>query len=55
MKYRVICRFREFDQGGTLIIEESYDVTSGDIGWLLNFAEPPGAVERVVPYEGSNR
>ena len=33
----VFCRFRGFDQGGTWIVEESYDVTSGDIRWLLNF------------------
>ena len=32
MEHRVICRFREFDQGGAWVVEESYDVTSGVIG-----------------------
>ena len=32
-----MCRFQEFDQGGTWIVDESYDVMSGVIWWLLDF------------------
>ena len=46
---RVIGGFRAVNQGGTWIVKESYDVTSGGVRRLLNFAEPPGAVVEVVP------
>ena len=52
---RVIGGFREVNQGGTWIVKESYDVTAGVVRRLINFAEPPGAVERVVPDRGSDR
>ena len=38
MERRVINCFLEFDQGGAWVVEESNDVTSGVIGWLLDFA-----------------
>ena len=52
---RLIGGFREVNQGGTWIVKESYDVTSGGVRRLLNFAEPPGSVKGVVPNIGSNR
>ena len=52
---RVIGGFREVNQGGTWIVKESYDVKSGGVRRLLNFTEPPGAVEGVVPDRGSDR
>ena len=52
---RVIGGFREVNQGGTWIAKESYDVTSGGVRRLLDFVEPPGAVEGVVPDRGSDR
>ena len=52
---RVIGGFREVNQGGTWIVKESYDVTSGGLRRLLNFAESPGAVKGVVPDRGSDR
>ena len=50
---RVIGGLREVNQGGTWIVKESYDVPVGGVRRLLDFAEPPGAVEGVVP--GSDR
>ena len=38
MERHVISLFLEFDQGGAWVVEESYDVASGVIGWLLDFA-----------------
>ena len=55
MERRVIGGFREVNQGGTWIVKESYDVTSGGVRRLLDFAEPPGAVKGVVPDRGSDR
>ena len=55
MERRVIGGFREVNQGGTWIAKESCDVTSGGVRRLLDFAEPPGAVEGVVPGRGSVR
>ena len=52
---RVIGGFREVNHGGTWIVKESYDVTAGGVRRLLNFAEPPGAVEGVIPDGGSDR
>ena len=52
---RVIGGFREVNQGGTWTVEESYDVTSGGVRRLLNFAEPPGTVKGVVPDRNSDR
>ena len=52
---RVIGGFREVNQGGTWIVKESYDITAGGVRRLLDFAEPPGAVEGVVPDRGSGR
>ena len=52
---RVIGGFREVNQGGTWIVEESYDATSEGVRRLLNFAEPPGTVKGVVPDRGSDR
>ena len=52
---RVIGGFREFNQGGTWIVKESYDVASGGVSRLLNFAEPPGSVKGMVPDRGSDR
>ena len=50
-----VSRFREFDQGGSWVVEEPYDITSKVIGWLLDFTQPPGNVKGVVPDGGSNR
>ena len=47
--------FREVNQGGAWTVKESYDVTAGVVRRLLDFAEPPGAVEGVVPDRGSDR
>ena len=52
---RVIGGFREVNQGRTWIVKESYDVTSGGIRRLLNFAEPPATVKGMVPDRGSDR
>ena len=52
---RVIGGLGEVNQGGTWIVKESYDVTVGGVRRLLDFAEPPGAVEGVVPDRGSDR
>ena len=52
---RVIGGFREVNQAETWIVKESYDVTSGGLRRLLNFAEPPGAVKGVVLDRGSDR
>ena len=52
---RVIGGFREVNQGGTWIVKESYYVTAGGVRRLLDFAEPPAAVEAVVPDRGSDR
>ena len=52
---RVIGGFREVNQGWTWIVEESYDVTSGGVRRLLNFAKPSGTVRGVVPDRGSDR
>ena len=52
---RVIGGFREVNQGGTWIVKESHDVTSGGVRRLLNFAEPPGTVKGMVPDRGSDR
>ena len=52
---RVIGGLREVNQGGTWIVKESYDVTSGGVRRLLDFAEPPGPVEGVVPDRSSDR
>ena len=37
MERWVISRFLKFNQGGSWIVEESYDVTSRAIEWLLDF------------------
>ena len=50
---RVVSRFREFDQGGSWVVEEPYDITSKVIGWLLDFTQPPGTVKGVVSDGGS--
>ena len=42
---RVIGGFREVDQGGTWIVKESNDVTSGGVRKLLKCAEPSGTVK----------
>ena len=52
---RVTGGFREVNQGGTWIVKESYNVTSGGVRRLLNFAEPPGTVKGMVPDRGSDR
>ena len=52
---RVIGGFREVSQGRTWIVKESYDVTSGGVRRLINFAKPPEAVKGVVPDRGSDR
>ena len=49
------CVISGFDQDGSWVVEESYDVTSRIIGGLLDFDEPLGAVNGVVPYRGFNR
>ena len=36
VEHRVIGGFREVNQGGTWIVKESYNVTSGGVGRLLN-------------------
>ena len=51
---RVIGGFREVNHGGTWIVKESYDVTSGDDSRLLNFAESPESVKEMVPDRGSD-
>ena len=33
----VISRFMKFNQRGSCVVEESYDVTSRVTGWLLDF------------------
>ena len=52
---RVIGGLREVNRGGTWIVKESYDVTSGGVSRLLDFAKPPGAVKGVVPDRGSDK
>ena len=55
MECRVVSRFREFEQGGSWVVEEPYDITSKVIGCLLDFTQPPGTVKGVVSDGGSNR
>ena len=55
MECRVVSRFREFDQGGSRVVEEPYEITPKVIGWLLDFTQPPRTVKEVVSDEGSNR
>ena len=38
MEHCVRSRFLEFDKGEAWVVEKSYDVTSGVIEWLLDFA-----------------
>ena len=52
---RVIGGLKEVNQGGTWIVKESYDVMTGGVSRLLNFAEPPGSVKGMVPDRGSDR
>ena len=52
---RVVSQFWEFDQGGSWVVEEPYDITSKAIGLLLDFTQPPGTIKGVVPDGGSNR
>ena len=37
VEHRVIGGLREVNQGGTWIVKESHNVTSGGVGRLLNF------------------
>ena len=48
VKRRVICRFWEFDQGGAWVVEELYDVSFEDVGWLLDFTESSETINGVV-------
>ena len=52
---RVIGGLREVNQGGAWIVKESYNVTTGGVSRLLNFAEPPESVKGMVPDRGSDR
>ena len=52
---RIIGGFGEVDQGRAWVVEEPYDVASGDIGGLLDFSKPPRTIKRMVPNGGSNK
>ena len=47
--------FWEVEQSRAWVVEEPYDVASEDIGWLLDFAKPPGTIKGMVPNGGSDR
>ena len=55
VEYWVVSRFWEFDQGGSWVVKEPYDITSKVMGWLLDFTQPSGTVKGVEPDGGSNR
>ena len=55
MERRIIGGFWEVDQGRAWVVEEPYDVTSEDVGGLLNFTKPPGTIKGMVPNGGSDR
>ena len=52
---RIIGGFWEVDQGRSWAVEEPYDVASEDVGGLLDFTKPPGAIKGVEPNGGSSR
>ena len=49
MDRRVVSRFWEFKQGGARVVEDSCDVTSEDVGWLLDCTKSPHTINGVIP------
>ena len=51
----IIGGFWEVDQDGTWIVEEPYDLTSGDVGGLIDLTKPPGTIKGVILDEDFTR
>ena len=52
---RIIGGFGEVDQDRAWVVEELYDVSSEDIGGLLDFSKPPRTIKGMVRNGGADR
>ena len=55
MERHIIGGFGEVDPGRAWVVEEPYDVASGDIGGLLDVSKPPKNIKGMVPNGGSDK
>ena len=53
-KVSIIGGYIEIDKDRSRAIDKADYVLSGDSGVLSDFAKPPGTIEGMVPYRGSD-